>query len=114
MRWSSGRWTSPRASISLTARSPPSSPASTTTPASASAPRSFCGPTAKPVCDALVGAMEAHGIPEAILTDNGKVFTGRFGKGPGIVLFDRICRENGIKHLLTAPRSPTTTGKMSE
>jgi len=28
------------------------------------------------------------------------------------VLFDRICRENGIKHILTAPRSPTTTGKV--
>jgi len=68
--------------------------------------------TAKPVCDALLAAMETHGIPEAILTDNGKVFTGRFGKGPGIVLFDRICAENGIKHLLTAPRSPTTTGKV--
>ncbi len=68
--------------------------------------------TAKPVCDALLGAIETHGVPEAILTDNGKVFTGRFGKGPGIVLFDRICRENGIRHLLTAPRSPTTTGKV--
>jgi hypothetical protein len=32
--------------------------------------------------------------------------------GTGEVLFDRICRENGIKHLLTAPRSPTTTGKV--
>jgi hypothetical protein len=40
------------------------------------------------------------------------VFTGRFGPGTGEVLFDRICRENGIKHLLTAPRSPTTTGKV--
>jgi len=28
------------------------------------------------------------------------------------VLFDRICAENGIRHLLTAPRSPTTTGKV--
>jgi hypothetical protein len=28
------------------------------------------------------------------------------------VLFDRICRENGIRHLLTQPRSPTTTGKI--
>jgi hypothetical protein len=28
------------------------------------------------------------------------------------VRFDRICRENGIDHLLTAPRSPTTTGKV--
>ena len=51
-------------------------------------------------------------MPEAILTDNGKVFTGRFGPGHGTVLFDRICAENGIRHLLTAPRSPTTTGKV--
>ena len=28
------------------------------------------------------------------------------------VMFDRICAENGIRHLLTAPRSPTTTGKV--
>ena len=68
--------------------------------------------TAKPVCDALAAAMRRHGVPEAVLTDNGKVFTGRFGPGRGEVLFDRICRENGIRHLLTAPRSPTTTGKV--
>jgi transposase InsO family protein len=68
--------------------------------------------TARPVCDALGKAMRAHGVPEQILTDNGKVFTGRFGPGTGEVLFDRICRENGIKHILTAPRSPTTTGKV--
>lgn len=46
------------------------------------------------------------------MSDNGKVFTGRYGPGPAEVLFDRICRENGIHHLLTAPRSPTTTGKV--
>jgi transposase InsO family protein len=68
--------------------------------------------TARPVCDALAKAMHAYGLPAQILTDNGKVFTGRFGPGTGEVLFDRICRENGIKHLLTAPRSPTTTGKV--
>jgi Integrase core domain len=28
------------------------------------------------------------------------------------VLFDRICLNNGIRHLLTAPYSPTTTGKV--
>ena len=28
------------------------------------------------------------------------------------MLFDRICRENGISHRHTAPRSPTTTGKI--
>jgi transposase InsO family protein len=64
------------------------------------------------VCDALAAAMRAHGVPEQILTDNGKVFTGRFAHPPVEVLFDRICRENGIEHLLTAPRSPTTTGKI--
>ncbi|MCH8129210.1 MAG: IS481 family transposase [Acidobacteria bacterium] len=68
--------------------------------------------TAKPVCDALAAAMRCHGVPDQILTDNGKVFTGRFGPGNGEVLFDRILRENGIDHLLTAPRSPTTTGKV--
>ena len=68
--------------------------------------------TARPTCDALAKAMRAYGVPAEILTDNGKVFTGRFGPGKGEVLFDRICRENGIRHLLTAPRSPTTTGKI--
>ena len=68
--------------------------------------------TARPVCDALAWAMRAHGVPDQILTDNGKVFTARFGKGPGPVLFDRICADNGIRHLLTAPYSPTTTGKV--
>ena len=68
--------------------------------------------TSRPTCDALAGAMRAWGTPEAVLTDNAKVFTGRFGPSTGEVLFDRICRENGIRHLLTAPRSPTTTGKV--
>jgi transposase InsO family protein len=68
--------------------------------------------TARPTCDALGLAMRRHGMPDQILTDNGKVFTGRFGPAVGEVLFDRICRENGIKHILTAPRSPTTTGKV--
>jgi transposase InsO family protein len=66
----------------------------------------------QPVCDGLAAAMRAHGVPEQILTDNGRVFTGRFNHPPVEVLFDRICRENGVEHLLTAPRSPTTTGKI--
>src|SRR5262252_9009379 len=68
--------------------------------------------TARPVCQALSEALARHGVPEQILTDNGKVFTARFGTGPGPVMFDRICADNGIKHLLTAPYSPTTTGKV--
>jgi transposase InsO family protein len=68
--------------------------------------------TARPVCLALTEALRRHGIPEQILTGNGKVFTARFGRGPGPVMFDRICQGNGIKHLLTKPYSPTTTGKV--
>lgn len=61
--------------------------------------------TARPVCEGLQAALTQHGVPDQILTDNGKVFTARFGKGPGPVLFDRVCDANGITHLLTAPRS---------
>jgi transposase InsO family protein len=70
--------------------------------------------TARPVCEALLSALARHGVPEQVLTDNGKVFTGRFGPAGSSseVLFDRVCAENGIRHLLTAPRSPTTTGKV--
>jgi len=66
----------------------------------------------QPVCDGLTAALKAYGPPEQILTDNGKVFTGKYATPPVEVLFDRICRENGIDHLLTQPRSPTTTGKI--
>lgn len=65
------------------------------------------------VCDHFATAMKIHGVPQEILTDNGKVFTGHFNSHKNVeVLFDKICRENGIDHLLTAPRSPTTTGKI--
>jgi len=69
--------------------------------------------TARPVCRAFVEAMAVYGVPEEVLTDNGTVFTGRFIKPrPAEVLFERICRENGITQRLTRPRSPTTTGKI--
>jgi len=68
--------------------------------------------TSRAVCSHFAQAMARHGVPQEILTDNGKVFTGRFGAKDTEVLFDRICRENGIDHLLTAPRRPTTTGKI--
>ena len=68
--------------------------------------------TARPVCEALVEALGRHGVPDEILTDNGKVFTGRLARKPAIVAFDRLCLNNGIRHILTAPYSPTTTGKI--
>ena len=64
------------------------------------------------VCDGFLAALRGHGVPQQVLTDNGKVFTGKYAKPPVDVLFDRICRENGIDHLLTQPACPTTTGKI--
>src|SRR5690242_10711047 len=64
------------------------------------------------VCDGFSVALREYGVPAQVLTDNGKVFTGRFAQPPVEVLFDRICRENGVDHILTAPRTPTTTGKI--
>jgi transposase InsO family protein len=68
--------------------------------------------TSKAVCEVFAASLKHYGIPDEILTDNGKVFTCRWGPHPGEVMFDRICRENGISHRHTGIRSPTTTGKI--
>ena len=83
-----------------------------TTPGSVCQRASDAARDARAVCDGLARRCAAGVCPSEILTDNGKVFTGRFNQPPVEVLFDRICRENGIEHLLTQPRSPTTTGKI--
>ena len=68
--------------------------------------------TARPVCEALaVGT--AH--PRRARSDPHRQRQGlhrSLRPGPGPVLFDRICANNGIRHILTAPYSPTTTGKV--
>jgi transposase InsO family protein len=69
--------------------------------------------TGRAVCGAFVAAMERHGVPGEVLTDNGKQLTGRFAAPwAAEVMFERICRENGITLRHTRPRSPTTTGKI--
>ena len=71
--------------------------------------------TSRAVCLAFAQALARLGVPEEVISDNGKQFTDRFGKhGPrnGEVLFDKICRKNGIKHRLTAPASPNQNGKV--
>jgi transposase InsO family protein len=70
-------------------------------------------PTGRAVCEAFAAAMRRYGVPSEVLTDNGKQFTGRHMRPqPVEVLFERICRENGITQRRTKPRSPTTTGKI--
>jgi transposase InsO family protein len=69
--------------------------------------------TSRLVCSAFLAALERFGIPDQVLTDNGVQFTGKYLRPrPSEVLFDQICRRNGIEHLLTKIRSPTTTGKI--
>jgi transposase InsO family protein len=67
--------------------------------------------TSRAVCVAFAEALGRFGVPEEVQSDNGKQFTDRFGKG-GEVMFDRICRKNGIKHRLTDPFSPNQNGKV--
>jgi transposase InsO family protein len=67
--------------------------------------------TSRAVCVAFAEALARFGVPEEIQSDNGKQFTDRFGKG-GEVMFDRICRKNGIRHRLTDPFSPNQNGKV--
>ncbi|WP_432164666.1 IS481 family transposase [Streptomyces sp. bgisy031] len=70
-------------------------------------------PTGRAVCQVFIEAMRRYGVPSEVLTDNGKQFTGRYSKPlPTEVMFERVCRENGINQRLTKPRSPTTTGKI--
>jgi transposase InsO family protein len=69
--------------------------------------------TDRAVCLAFVEALQRLGIPDEVLSDNGKQFTGRFNQPRSAeVMFERICRENGIVARHTKPRSPTTTGKV--
>lgn len=70
-------------------------------------------PSGRAVCSAFTAAMRRYGVPFEVLSDNGKQFTGRHIRPqPVEVLFERVCRENGINQRLTKPRSPTTTGKI--
>ncbi len=71
--------------------------------------------TGRAVCVAFAQALARFGVPAEVITDNGKQFTDRFGRHGtrnGEVLFDTICRRNGITHLLTAPASPNQNGKV--
>jgi len=70
--------------------------------------------TSKAVCEVLLGSLGTYGVPDEVLTDNGKVFTGRFGPHPTEVLFDRILREHGVSLRHTAIRSRRPPARSSD
>jgi transposase InsO family protein len=63
------------------------------------------------VVTALHQAINAHGRPEKLLTDNGAVFTGRF-RGQGWVALERDCVAVGIDLTHSTPYHPQTCGKV--
>jgi hypothetical protein len=53
---------------------------------------------ARSVCTAFSAALARHGVPDQLLTDNGRVFTGRLTRPhPAVVLFDRICQASSSR-----------------
>jgi transposase len=71
-------------------------------------------PSGRAVCQAFTDVMARYGVLSEVLTDNGKQFTGRFTKPfPAEVLFEQICRENGITSRLTNPGHPRRPGRSS-
>ncbi len=64
------------------------------------------------MCEGLEQARARLDVPGQILIDHGKVFIGKHLGPPLEVLFDKICRENGVEHILTALYLLTTTVKI--
>jgi len=60
--------------------------------------------TAENVVAVFKEAVSMHGKPKAILSDNGKQFTGK--------LFQQFCETNGINHRRTRPYNPKCNGKI--
>ena len=59
--------------------------------------------TAERTVDILRSLFSRYGIPDQIVTDNGPQFTAEE--------FNKFCLGNGIKHTLTAPYHPSTSGE---
>lgn len=60
--------------------------------------------TAENVVALFKQAIQTHGIPKAILSDNGKQFLSK--------LFQELCEQSGIKHRRTRPYHPQCNGKI--
>ena len=60
--------------------------------------------SSRPVCSVFARALDRYGVPAQVLTDNGKVFTGKYAHRPIEVLFDRNLP--GERHRAPADQGP--------
>jgi putative transposase len=58
----------------------------------------------------LEKAIKQYGAPEQVLTDNGTQFANNQSEHPST--FTQFCIEQGIEHIKTSKKRPTTTGKI--
>jgi transposase InsO family protein len=66
-------------------------------------------PTAEHAIKLLEESMRQYGKPEQILTDRGTQFIPARG---GVSEFTEFCSGNGIQHIVTSVRRPSTIGKI--
>jgi transposase InsO family protein len=70
-------------------------------------------PSGRAVCQAFTAAMRRYGVPFEVLSLTASSSPARHMRPQRVeVIFERVCRENGITQRLTKPRSLTTTGKI--
>ncbi len=75
--------------------------------------RAYQTATADNVTESFLETAEIHGLPAAILSDNGPIFTTRFaGKNPGPNKFQKTLKQLGVKEKHGLPGKPTTQGKV--
>lgn len=72
----------------------------------------FANATSENTLLAFSNAIRKHGVPEAIVTDNGTQFTPAKNRGGENGLFAQFCKERGIKHILGRVNHPQTNGKI--
>lgn len=72
--------------------------------------RRFSEATAENTVKMLEGVCKKYGFPEQVLTDNGVQFVNNKSEFPSD--FTQFCVDNGIQHIRTSKRRPTTTGKI--
>ena len=71
--------------------------------------RTHHNPTAKHAITLLEESISQYGKPEQVLTDRGTQFYPARG---GISEFTQFCTRNGIQHIITSVRRPSTIGKI--